>query len=262
MGTYVISGCGSGMGQATRSLLEKDGHRVLGVDVQNADVIADLATSAGRAAALEFVRSNTAVVHGAAMFAGVGGATGRDPALLVSLNYFGSVRMFEGLRPLLAASGSASAVAISSNSATCQPGWNEELVEACLSGDEELARKVAANGDAAAAYPATKAALARWVRRSAPGPTWAGEGVRLNAVAPGLVETAMVEETRRDPVLGDLIGHFPLPLGRGGRAKELATFIAFLLTSGTFFCGAFLVCDGGTEALLRPNDWPQRWEPA
>lgn len=98
------------------------------------------------------------------------------------------------------------------------------------------------------------------MRRSAPGPDWAGAGIRLNAVAPGLVETPFVDETRADPVLGQLIGGFPLPLGRGGRADEVAELVCYLLTGGTFFSGSFLVCDGGTEALLRPDDWPARWE--
>lgn len=261
MGTFVVSGSASGMGAATAAQLTEAGHRVIGVDVRDADVAADLSTAEGRAAAVAKVRSAGGDrLDGIALFAGIGGATGRDPQLLVSLNYFGSVELFESLRPMLAAAGSSSAVAISSNSATCQPGWSEELVDACLSGDETYARQVAQQGDSPTAYPATKAALARWVRRCAPGTAWAGAGIRLNAVAPGLVETPFVDETRNDPVLGHLIGGFPLPLGRGGRAEEIAELVVFLLTSGTFFSGSFLVCDGGTEALLRPNDWPARWD--
>jgi NAD(P)-dependent dehydrogenase (short-subunit alcohol dehydrogenase family) len=250
------------MGAATRSLLTTGGHHVIGIDVREADVVADLSTAAGRATASKTVSDAIDRLDGVALFAGVGGATGRDPGLLVSLNYFGSVELFEALRPLLAGTDSASAVAISSNSATCQPGWSEELVDACLSGDEALACKVAKQGDSPTAYPATKAALARWVRRNAPSADWIGQGIRLNAVAPGLVETPFVDATRADPVLGELIGGFPLPMGRGGHPEEVAALVAFLLTGGdSFFCGSVLVCDGGTEAQLRPDLWPQRWEP-
>lgn len=251
------------MGAATAKLLQQAGHRVIGIDLHDAEVTADLSTPDGRGAAADRVSDLCGGrLDGAALFAGVGGATGRPASLLISLNYFGSVQLLEAFRPLLAAAESSSAVAISSNSTTCQPGWSEELVAACLAGDEAKAREIADQGDSMTAYPATKTALARWVRRNAPTPGWAGAGIRLNAIAPGLIETPFVEETRRDPVLGGLIDQFPIPLGRGGRAEEIARLTAFLLAEdASFFCGAFLVCDGGTEALLRPDDWPARWEP-
>ena len=263
MGTVVVSGSASGMGAATANLLQQAGHRVIGIDLHDADVVADLSTPDGRRAAVDAVGSLCdGRLDGAALFAGIGGATGRSASQLVSLNYFGSVELFDAFRPFLAASGSASAVSVSSNSTTCQPGWSEDLVASCLSGDEARARELADGADSMTAYPATKAALARWVRRTAPTQPWAGSGVRLNAIAPGLVETPFVDETRKDPVLGGLIDQFPIPLGRGGRAEEIAELVVFLLSDkASFFCGAFIVCDGGTEALLRPDDWPGRWEP-
>jgi NAD(P)-dependent dehydrogenase (short-subunit alcohol dehydrogenase family) len=242
--------------------MRDSGHRVIGIDVRDADVIADLGLADAREAAVTRVGELCeGRLDGVALFAGIGGATGRQASQLVSVNYFGSVELLQGFQPMLAAAGSSSAVAISSNSTTCQPGWSEELVAACLSGDEASARQIADRADSMTAYPATKTALARWVRRNAPTPAWAGAGIRLNAIAPGLVETAFVEETRNDPVLGGLIGQFPLPLGRGGRAEEIAHLASFLLSdAASFFCGSFLVCDGGTEALLRPDDWPARWD--
>jgi NAD(P)-dependent dehydrogenase (short-subunit alcohol dehydrogenase family) len=260
MGTFVVTGSASGMGAATAAQLVDLGHTVIGVDLHDADVVADLSTAEGRTAAIDDVRRRTDVLHGAAVFAGVGGATGRPASLLVSLNYFGSVELLDAFRPLLAAAGSASALAISSNSTTCQPGWSTELVDACLTGDEAHAREVGDRGESFEAYPATKVAVARWVRRNAVKPEWAGAGVRLNALAPGLVETPFVEQTRADPVLGELIGQFPLPLGRGATAEEIAELAVFVLTRSAFLCGSVLLCDGGTEALLRPDDWPTRWE--
>lgn len=262
MGTFALTGAASGMGEATARLLRAAGHQVIGIDLRDADIVADLATPAGRQAAIDGVRgASGGKLDGAAMFAGVGGATGRPASLLVSVNYFGAVELLDAFRPLLAAAGQSAAVAISSNSATCQPGWPQELVAACLSGDEAQARAVSDEGESVAAYPATKLALARWVRRHAPAAEWAGAGIRLNAVAPGLIETPFVAETRSDPVLGPLIGMFPLPLGRGGTAEEIAGLVTFLLgPAGRFFCGSVICCDGGTEALLRPDDWPARWD--
>ena len=260
MGTFVVTGSASGMGRATAGQLVQLGHDVIGVDLRDADVVADLATSTGREAAIEAVRRRTSALDGVATFAGVGGATGRPASLLVSLNYFGSVELIGGLQPLLAAAGSSSALAISSNSTTCQPGWDPQLVAACLAGDEQAARETGDRGESFAAYPATKTAVARWVRRHAPAPEWAGAGIRLNALAPGLVETPFVAETRADPVLGELIGQFPLPLGRGAEPDEVAELAVFVLTRSGFLSGSVLLCDGGTEALLRPDDWPALWE--
>jgi len=256
--TFAITGAASGLGAATAQLLRAAGHQVIGIDRQAADIVADLATPAGRQAAVDGVQvASGGILHGAAMFAGVGGATGRAASLLVSVNYFGTVELLTAFRPLLAAAGESAAIAISSNAATCQPGWNSVLVDACLSGDEARARAVGDRGDSAAAYPATKLAVARWVRRHAPAPEWAGSGVRLNAIAPGLVETPFVAETRADPVLGPLVGLFPLPLGRGGQPAEIAALAAFLLSpAARYCCGSVIYCDGGTDALLRPDDWP------
>ena len=47
MGTIAISGSASGIGAETRSMLEADGHRIIGIDLCDAEVTADLSTDAG-----------------------------------------------------------------------------------------------------------------------------------------------------------------------------------------------------------------------
>ena len=235
------------------------GHQVIGVDIADADVVADLGTADGRAAAVAGVVARAGDgLAGLVPCAGLAGLPGRPAPLLISVNYFGTIGMIEGLRDALAA-GHGSAVAISSNSTTCQPGFSLELVEACLGGDEAVAREVADRGDSLNAYPATKTAIARWIRRHAAAPEWIGAGIRLNAVAPGLIETPLAAEQRDDPTMGPLIEMFPLPLGRGGTPDEAAAAVEFLLTN-EYCVGTLLFLDGGTEALLRPDDWPTRWE--
>jgi NAD(P)-dependent dehydrogenase (short-subunit alcohol dehydrogenase family) len=118
---------------------------------------------------------------------------------------------------------------------------------------------VADEGDSLTAYPATKTALARWIRRRAAAPEWIGAGIRLNAVAPGMVETPLVAEGRADPTVGPLMGMYPMPVGRAGRPEEIAAAIDFLLHN-EFCVGTVMLIDGGTEALLRPDAWPTRWE--
>ena len=259
MRTIAITGSASGIGAATAERLRAAGDRVIGVDVRDADVVADLGTAEGRAGAIEGITAAAdGRLDGFVPCAGLGGLPGRPGSLLVSVNYFGSVVLLEGLRPLLEAAGGA-AVAISSNSTTIQPNWPAEIAEACLAGDEQRARELADASDSMSTYPATKSALARWVRRNAA--DWAAAGVALNAIAPGLVETALVAEGRADPTMAPMLAGLPIPVGRGGRAEEIAAFLAFLLSpEARFFCGSVLFVDGGTDALLRADDWPARWQ--
>jgi NAD(P)-dependent dehydrogenase (short-subunit alcohol dehydrogenase family) len=261
MRTIAVTGAASGIGAATAARLVRQGDRIIGVDRRDADVMCDLATPGGRRTAIdEVTRRCDGALDGLVTCAGLGGATGRAASTLVSVNYFGTVELLTGLQPALARGDEAAAVAISSNSTTVQPGWSPELVDACLDGNEEEARVVADERDSMAAYPATKVAVARWVRRHAPSPAWVGAGIRLNAVAPGLTATPLVDETRNDPVLGRMIEQFPIPVGRPGRAEEIAAFIAFLLgPDARFFCGSVVWLDGGSDALLRPDDWPAPW---
>ena len=191
--------------------------------------------------------------------AGLASLPGRAGSLLASVNYFGTVDLLEGLRPLLRAGGSA--VAISSNSTTVQPAVPADLVEACLRHDEELSAQIADARGSLATYPATKLAVAHWVRRNATGPNWAGSGIRLNAIAPGMIDTPMVAGMRADAKAGPMLDMLPIPAGRPGRAEEIAALVDLLLgPDGAFFCGSVVFCDGGSDALLRTNDWPAPWD--
>lgn len=233
MQTHAITGSASGIGAAIRTRLESEGHRVIGVDLHDAEVIADLSTEAGRA---EMVAGVTAACGGGldGLVAGAG-TLGPEPELVVRVNYFGAIATLDGLRPLLAANGGA-AVAISSNSCSTVPGLPGGLIDACLAGEEEaaVARSVSAAGQV---YPSSKLALARWVRREATRPDWIGAGVRLNAVAPGLIDTPMMDgEVDTVLAIGD---GWPVPIGRAGRAEEIAALIGFLLSpDASLFCGS------------------------
>ncbi|MGH3361377.1 MAG: SDR family oxidoreductase, partial [Nocardioides sp.] len=70
MKTYVVTGAASGIGAASTALLRDQGHRVITVDLHDADVTADLSTHNGRAEAVEAVQSLTAKLHGVVPCAG------------------------------------------------------------------------------------------------------------------------------------------------------------------------------------------------
>jgi len=233
---------------------------VIGIDKDATDVVADLSTPDGRRSAIAGATERcTGVLHGIVTCAGLAGLPGRAGSLLASVNYFGTVDLLEGLRPLLAPGGAA--VAISSNSTTVQPAVPADLVEACLRHDEALSTQIADARGSLASYPATKLAVAYWVRRNAVGPDWAGSGIRLNAIAPGMIDTPMVAGIRADAEAGPLLDMLPIPVGRTGRPQEIAALVDLLLgPDGSFFCGSVLFCDGGSDALLRTNDWPAAWD--
>jgi NAD(P)-dependent dehydrogenase (short-subunit alcohol dehydrogenase family) len=251
--TVCITGSAGGIGAATRRLLEGRGDRVIGVDIDGAEVQADLSTPDGRAAMIAGVTeasggSLDGVVAGA-------GVQGRTPSLELSINFFGALATLVGLRPLLAAAGRGSAVGIGSNSATTMAGVDEEAFELCLAGDEPAARARIDEVGGLAGYPTSKLALARWVRRAAPTPDWIGAGIRLNAIAPGPVATPMTSPIRDFVLtLGDV---YPVPAQRIAEPEEIASVIAFLLGDGaSYLTGAFIPVDGGGEAAVRADDWP------
>jgi NAD(P)-dependent dehydrogenase (short-subunit alcohol dehydrogenase family) len=199
------------------------------------------------------------VLDGIVTCAGLAGVPGHAGSLLAEVNYFGTVELLVGLRPLVAPGGAA--VAISSNSTTVQPAIPADLVEALLRGDAASSAQIADARGSLVAYPATKLAVAHWVRRHATGPDWAGSGIRLNAIAPGMIDTPMVAGMRADADAGPLLDMLPIPLGRPGRPEEIAAVVDLLLgPDGAFFCGSVVFCDGGSDALLRTDDWPAAWD--
>jgi NAD(P)-dependent dehydrogenase (short-subunit alcohol dehydrogenase family) len=264
-GYVAVTGAASGIGAACVARFVAAGYRVIGVDLHDTEVVADLETAEGRTLAIDAITSASGGrLAGLVTCAGHAGAPWKPGSLLASVNYFGSIELLTGLRPLLLADGTGpggAAVAISSNSTTVQPDIPHAVVEACLEHDETRARAAADEAGSMRTYPASKLAVAHWVRRQATGADWAGSGLRLNAIAPGMIETPMIIDMRSDPVVGRLLDMFPIPVGRTGRPEEIAALIEFLIgPDGGYFCGSVLFCDGGTDALLRPADWPAAWD--
>jgi NAD(P)-dependent dehydrogenase (short-subunit alcohol dehydrogenase family) len=85
--TYVITGSASGIGLATAEKLKSLGNTVIGVDIHNADVVADLSTPQGRHDAAK--KAIEAFANGSidAVIACAGLA--HPTAQTVSVNYFG-----------------------------------------------------------------------------------------------------------------------------------------------------------------------------
>lgn len=246
MRTYVVTGSASGIGAATRTRLQQAGHRVIGVDLHRADVVADLGTPTGRTAMTEAVEAMTDTLDAVIACAGV---FEEDPRA-VAVNHFGVVATLEGLRPLLSTGDRPRAVAIASV-ASIQLA-EVAAVDACLAGDEDEALRLTAL-EPWRAYFTSKQALARWIRRSAPTDRWAGAGIGLNAVAPGTVLTPMTADllsTSEGRAMAD--ESFPMPFGGHAEPEDIAAVADFLAgPENSRMCGQVVFVDGGADAVVR-----------
>lgn len=264
MGVYVVTGSASGMGRATAEQLRWAGHQVIGVDLRDAEVVADLSTAAGRSAAVQGVLERSGGrLDGAVLAAGLGGMPGREK-LIAEVNYLGVVELLEGLHESLAAAGNAKVVLFSSNSTTTMPGIPNEIVDAFLARDIDRVLEVAAAAGEAGpnfVYGGSKLAVTHWLRQTSVDPAWVGAGIRLNAIAPGAIMTPLLEKELQDPAQAAKIKAFPVPVGDFGTPAEIAQWVVFMLSpAANFLCGTVIYVDGGTDAFFRTRDWPAALE--
>ncbi|MBC9953152.1 SDR family oxidoreductase [Leucobacter sp. cx-42] len=255
--TYVVTGSASGIGAATAKTLRDRGDRVIGIDLRDVEVEADLSTAAGRKdAATRAMELADGAIDGVIACAGISAPIAKT----VSINYFGVTELLEHLVPALKKSDAPRAAVVSSM-ASLQAN-SAELVEAQLAGDEaqalEIAETYVAQGPEAGytTYPSSKRALARWVRRESITPTWAGNGIALNAVAPGTVITPMTEKLLATPEGRAMVdANVPMPLNYHQPAQSIVDVLVWLTNvENTHMAGQVIYCDGGADASLRGDD--------
>ena len=253
MAIYVITGATTGIGAETRRILQEQGHEVLNIDYKGGDICADLSTKDGRKMAIDAVfEKYPDGIDCLICNAGVGPTA--PPNVIFSLNFFSVIALAEGLRPLLKMK-KGNCVITCSNSITNQTVKDDwvDMVSNVLDEDrvidyfKDVPRELAPS-----CYSSSKKALAKWIRRSSA--SWAFDGLRLNAVAPGNTTTPMTKGLTEAQMDAALI--IPIPTRYGRKefldAEEIANALVFLsskLASG--INGVILFVDGGIDALLR-----------
>lgn len=140
---------------------------------------------------------------------------------VVDVNLVGTMRLCVACRPLLAEAGGAIV-----NTASMLSFFGGPMVPA---------------------YSASKGGVAQLTKALAA--KWAAEGIRVNAVAPGWIETEMTQGLRDDKAReAAILGR--TPLARWGLPREVGEQVAWLLSDkASFTTGAVLPVDGGYLAV-------------
>lgn len=250
--TIAVSGSASGIGRALATLLRDAGDTVIGIDLRGADVCADLSVPEGRADAV----AQTLERAGGRLDAVVACAGVSDFTIMpVKVNFFGVVELLDGLRPALARAEAPRAAVVASISGTHPV--DDDVVRACLDLDEPAAiaaaTKVEESGAGGRLYPSSKSALAQWMRRVCTTPEWAGAGIPLNAIAPGVVKTPMTKPLFDDEAMFQIMNEaVPMPLNGYADPEVIAEALRWLISpANTHMAGQVIYVDGGAEATLR-----------
>lgn len=228
----IVTGAASGIGKASVDLFRSEGATVIGADIgEGADTHCDagneaemerlIRDTAARPGGLDIVFANAGISGG---WASIAEQTADDWAEILRVNLIGPFLAIKYAAPLMARSGGGSI-----------------LCTASVAGLR--------SGAGGAAYSASKAGVINLVQTAAQ--QFAGTGVRINAICPGLIETGMTRpmyEAARERGQEQRIGELN-PLRRGGEPEEIARAALFLASDeSSYVNGAALVVDGGLSS--------------
>ena len=237
MKTALVTGGGSGIGRGVARRLHGDGYHVVVADV-SADtaqrvanevdgeaLVVDIADPSALATGIGYVTSRhphiDALVNCAGIwsYAPIEDVSFEDARRVIEVNVLGTWFMVQAA---VAAMTSGSAIVnLSSTAATIAPSG-------------------------VGLYPASKGAIEALTRQLAV--ELGARGIRVNAVAPGLIRTEATEHGYANGAR-QLLGR-GLPLGRHGEPEDVASVISFLVSdAAAYVTGQTLAVDGGLSLV-------------
>ena len=244
--TALVTGGGSGLGEAISKDLAKNGVKVVVADV-NLDAatrVANQITADGGTAvpfqgntavaedskkAVDFAVETYGALNYAVNNAGIGGASApvgdvdiEDWDRVIAINLSGVLYGMRYQIPAILAAGAS---------------------EGAIVNMASIHGAVAAPGNAA--YTAAKHAVVGLTKNAAA--EYGAQGLRVNAIGPGYIDTPLLAAAPKEVVSGLEAKH---PLGRLGTAEEVANVTTFLLSDkASFMTGSYVLVDGGYTAV-------------
>lgn len=233
----LVTGAGRGLGSAIADRLRADGFEVAGIDIDGAagTAVCDVTDHAAVDAFIASLPSApVAVVNNAGVvrFGSLLDVSAVEFRRVVDVNLIGTFLVARVAARRMVAEGVGGSIVNITSINGVSPGLNS------------------------GAYGSTKAAVALLTRQMAL--EWGAYGIRVNAVAPGLIDAGMSEQIYADPD-ARAARSTRVPLGRLGTSDDIAAAVAFLLSDqAAYVTGTELIVDGGVvqsaiSSLPRPK---------
>ncbi|GAB4264156.1 MAG: SDR family oxidoreductase [Pararhodobacter sp.] len=244
--TAIVTGAAGGIGRATALVMARRGARLVVADIKPEvrETAEEIVAKGGQAEALAV---DCATDEGIARIVAAAVATGRVDILFANAGVTG------GLMPRLDTPTEDFAEVLRINLLGPWIAIREVLPHMRKGGAIVCTASVAGlrAGAGPIPYSASKAGVVNLVQTVAMALT--GRGIRVNGVAPGLIETPMTEPLYADARAKgreNRIGQLN-PTRRGGEAQEVAEAVAFLASdAASYINGQVLAVDGGLSAQL------------
>ena len=263
----IVTGASGGMGRAIAMALAAQGWALILCDLraeplealkQSLPADADVATVAGDVTAPDLStrilsaiggRKIGAFVHTAGLSPSMG-----DGERVFAVNFTATKALTEALLPQMADGGIAILFASNSAYMIARAPFGGAVAKV-LKGKRSLIARLMLRSPRTA-YPLSKRAVQLYAASMAP--AFGAVGARIVSLSPGIIDTDMARrEQSVEPAMAKLLAH--TPLGRSGRADEIASVVAFLASpAASYISGTDILIDGGSVAATNHAGGPTK----